>query len=100
MLQNQSDYNIYFNIGCSIGIMLFSHQIRNSCNHNDIYGIVYDCNRNFKEKEEENMVFKKTVAKTLAAVALKMAEKACGTASIYGLYRPIEPKALKKLKNK
>lgn len=46
------------------------------------------------------MVFKKTVAKTLAAVALKMAEKACGTASIYGLYQPIEPKALKKLKNK
>ena len=52
--------------------------------------------RLFKEKKEENTVFKKTVARTLAATALKMAEKACGTASIYGLYQPKEPK----LKNK
>ena len=42
------------------------------------------------------MAFKKIVAKTLAATALKMAEKACGTASIYGLYQPKEPNAINK----
>lgn len=46
------------------------------------------------------MSFKTKVATTLATTALKMAEKACGTASIYGLYQPREPKSLKKLKTK
>ncbi len=46
------------------------------------------------------MLIKEKVAKTLAAAALKMAEKACGAASIYGLYQPKEPKALKNLKSK
>lgn len=46
------------------------------------------------------MAFKKTVAKALAATALKMAEKACGTASIYGLYQPKEPDALRNKQKK
>lgn len=44
------------------------------------------------------MKAKKTLAKALAAVALKSAEAARGAASCYGSYQPTEPAALKKLR--
>lgn len=46
------------------------------------------------------MKAKKTVAKVLAAIALKSAKAACGAASCFGSYQPKEPAALKKMMNK
>lgn len=43
------------------------------------------------------MKAKKTVAKALAAIALKSAKTACGAASCFGSYQPKEPAALKKI---
>lgn len=40
----------------------------------------------------------KTIAKTLAAIALKSAKVACGAASCFGTYQPKEPAALKKIR--
>ena len=44
------------------------------------------------------MMIKKTVAKAIAAISLKMAKKVGGAATIFGAYQPKEPDALKKLK--
>lgn len=44
------------------------------------------------------MKVKKTLAKIIAAVSLKMAKASCGAASKFGSYEPQEPEALKKLK--
>lgn len=43
------------------------------------------------------MKAKKTVAKALAAIALKTAKTACGAASCFGSYQPKEPATLKKI---
>lgn len=42
-------------------------------------------------------MLKKTVAKVIADIALKMAKASCGAASMYGIYQPKEPKVLKSL---
>ena len=44
------------------------------------------------------MNFKKKVAKVAAKMAMSIAHKSCGAASILGTYQPKEPEALKKLK--
>lgn len=44
------------------------------------------------------MTIKKTVAKVMAAISLKMAKKVGGAATSFGTYQPKEPEALKKLK--
>lgn len=44
------------------------------------------------------MTIKKTAAKVMAAISLKMARKAGGAATTFGAYQPKEPEALKKLK--
>lgn len=43
---------------------------------------------------------KRTVLGVVAKVALGTAKKACGAASIWDLYQPKEPAALKKMMNK
>ncbi len=45
-------------------------------------------------------MFKRTVAKAIAAISLKMAKASCGAASRYGMYQPKEPAALRKMMNK
>ncbi len=45
-------------------------------------------------------MFKRTVAKAIAVISLKMAKASCGAASIYGMYQPKEPAALKKMMNR
>lgn len=46
-------------------------------------------------------MFKRTVAKAIAVISLKMAKASCGAASHFGIYQPKEPAALKKMmKNK
>ena len=44
------------------------------------------------------MKVKKTLAKIIATVSLKMAKTSCGAASKFGTYEPKEPDALKKIK--
>lgn len=44
------------------------------------------------------MKVKKTLARIIAAVSLKMAKASCGAASKFGSYEPKEPVALKKFK--
>lgn len=46
------------------------------------------------------MKIKEKVAKVIAGISLKMAKASCGAASIYGIYQPKEPAALKKMMNK
>lgn len=46
------------------------------------------------------MKAKRTIAKVLAAIALKSAKAACGAASCFGSYQPKEPEALKKITKK
>lgn len=41
---------------------------------------------------------KTKVAQAIAAVSLTMAKKACGAASMYGLYQPKEPAKVASLK--
>ena len=43
------------------------------------------------------MTVKEKIAKALAGVSLKMAKASCGTVSMYGMYQPKEPAALKKM---
>lgn len=38
----------------------------------------------------------KKIAKTVASISVKMAKKASGSASMWGVYQPREPKQLKK----
>lgn len=45
-------------------------------------------------------MLKKTVAKAIASISLKMAKISCGAASKFGMYQPKEPAALKKMMNK
>lgn len=40
----------------------------------------------------------KKVLNAVAKIGLKTAEKACGTASFFGVYQPKEPKMLKQTK--
>ncbi len=42
-------------------------------------------------------MFKRTVAKAIAVISLKMAKASCGAASQYGIYQPKEPAALKQM---
>lgn len=44
------------------------------------------------------MKAKKMIANATAKMAKAMAVKACGAASMFSTYQPIEPKALKNLK--
>ena len=44
------------------------------------------------------MKLKKSVAKAMADISLKMAKKSCGAASGFGSYEPKAPKAPKALK--
>ena len=44
------------------------------------------------------MTIKETVAKSMAAISLKMAKKVGGAATMFAMYQPKEPEALKKLK--
>ncbi len=46
------------------------------------------------------MKFKKTLAEKIAKASLAMAKKFCGVASVYGVYQPKEPEALKKLSDR
>lgn len=46
------------------------------------------------------MKAKRTIAKVLAAIALKSAKAAYGAASCYGAYQPKEPEALKRITKK
>jgi cyclic lactone autoinducer peptide len=43
---------------------------------------------------------KKTILKVVAKLGYNMALEAAGAASIYGIYQPVEPKALQQLRNK
>ena len=44
------------------------------------------------------MKFKKALAEKIAKVSLITAKKFCGAASVFGIYQPKEPEALKKPK--
>lgn len=43
------------------------------------------------------MTVKEKLAKALASASLKMAKASCGAASMYGMYQPKEPAALKQM---
>ena len=45
-------------------------------------------------------MIKEMVAKTIAAISLKMAKISYGSPSRFGIYQPKEPEALKKMMNK
>ncbi len=44
-----------------------------------------------------NKSFKSAILKTVAKVALGTAKKACGAASAWDCYQPVEPKSLKEI---